>query len=83
MISVTLSNQDCIFDSAEFDSAEEAFDWMMGRGGKYTAYISDDGEIESPQDCVIYRISGHTITGEDYNLVSYDRALKTLAKFNR
>lgn len=43
MFSVSLSNQDCIFDSAfGFATSKEAMAWALGRGGKYVAQISND-----------------------------------------
>ena len=44
MYSVSLSNQDCIFDSASgFQTAKEAMQWALGRGGSYVAQIQNDG----------------------------------------
>ena len=43
MYSVSLSNQDCIFDSASgFQTAKEAMQWALGRGGCYMAQIQND-----------------------------------------
>lgn len=43
MYSVSLSNQDCIFDSADgFATAKDAMVWALGRGGKYVAQIQND-----------------------------------------
>ena len=43
MYSVSLSNKDCIFDSASgFQTAKEAMQWALGRGGCYVAQIQND-----------------------------------------
>lgn len=43
MYSVSLSNQDCIFDSASgFQTAKEAMQWALGRGGSYVAQLQND-----------------------------------------
>ena len=39
IMSATLSNKDCIFDSCHFASVAEAVDWARGRGGVYTVII--------------------------------------------
>lgn len=42
---ICLSNQDAIFDSASgFDTAGEAIEWGLGRGGRYVMQIGPDGE---------------------------------------
>lgn len=40
-IIINLSNEQCIFDTAEFlrDEAKDALAWMLGRGYTYTAQI--------------------------------------------
>ena len=44
---ICLSNQDAIFDSASgFETAEEAIEWGLGRGGRYVMQIGPDGEDE-------------------------------------
>lgn len=42
---IYLSNRVAIFDSAHgFDTAEEAIEWGLGRGGYYVMQIGPDGE---------------------------------------
>ena len=50
MISVALSNRDCIFDSSEFPTLEEALTFARGRGGIYVVQLSrgeDPGAVFS------------------------------------
>lgn len=42
---ICLSNRDAIFDSASgFETAEEAIEWGLCRGGRYVMQIGPDGE---------------------------------------
>ena len=39
-IKASLVNNQCIFDSGEFDTAEEAMQWARGRGGRYLLHMT-------------------------------------------
>ena len=42
---VTLSNKDCIFDSAEgFEGIADVLKWASGRGGTYVVQLGDGSE---------------------------------------
>ena len=44
---VTLANKDCIFDNRQtIETAAEAVDFAMGRGGKYLVYVSSSDDPE-------------------------------------
>ena len=45
MISVTLANKDCIFDSGEFETLSDAVEFSRNRGGRYVVQI---GYIDKP-----------------------------------
>lgn len=49
--SVVLSNKDCIFDSSPiFDTATEAVEWAIGRGGSHVAQFSREKNGEYDYD---------------------------------
>ena len=45
MISVTLSNRDCIFDSGKFENIQDAIAFSKFRGGIYTVQIGRGDDI--------------------------------------
>lgn len=80
--SVTLNNNDCIFDEATgFATIEEAVEWSTGRGGKYVAQYSADGEtsmgicVPTDSDNGIYYID-NGLELKQYTAAALAEALK-------
>lgn len=87
MIDIKLSNNSCIFDSAQFDSAQEALDWVLGRGGIYVAQISSKNPVEN-LDFRNWSIDDNKETiseydGSDWNILSRNEIITALEILNK